>query len=205
VEATYNPFAILNVGPDVTIETARSSYRKLARQHHPDMVPEHERDTATRLMAALNEAMAELERDFEGWSLRFCPQLRNVDETQGSVLSVEPRFLILREANGFDAYLTVATPSGDARQIRLRYEAGLIVAERLRVGSRGVVNFRVRVSPKLRVLERPERVEVELVAVGHAPVNVTVAVEPFSVRVSDDHVSGAGQRVSWWQRLRNRL
>ena len=205
MEATYDPFALLNVEPGVSLETIRSSYRKLARQHHPDMVPEHERDTATRLMAALNEAMGEIERDFEGLSRRLGRAPQSVDEAYRGVLSVEPRFLILSEANGFDGFVTVATPSGDGRHIGLRCDSGLIVAERLRVGSRGVANFRVRVSPKLRALEYPERIEVELVAPGLLPAVVMVAVEPFGPRAGDDSASALGHPGRWWRRLRNRL
>lgn len=204
MEATYDPFAILNVEPGVSLEAARANYRKLARQHHPDVAPEHERERATKLMAALNEAMAELERDFEGWTRRFIVAVSE-SSAASRVLSVEPRFVILSEANGFEAFVTVATPSGDGRQIGMRYRDGLIVAERLRVGSRGVANFRVRVSPKLRTLEQPERVEVELVAPGHAAVNVTVAVEPFDRRSAGDVATGGERRQSWWRRVWNRL
>jgi hypothetical protein len=118
---------------------------------------------------------------------------------------VEPRFLILSEGNGFDGFVTVATPSGDGRHIGLRYDSGLIVAERLGMGSRGIANFRVRVSSKLRTLEYPERIEVELVAPGMLPAVVTVAVEPFGPRAGDDDASAWGHPARWWRRLRNRL
>jgi hypothetical protein len=205
VEATYDPFAILNVEPGVSLEAARASYRKLARQHHPDVVPEHERERATKMMAVLNEAMADLERDFEGWTRRFTAAVLQTDAPSAGVLSVEPRFVILSEANGFEAFVTVATPSGDGRQIGMRYREGLIVAERLRVGSRGVANFRLRVSPRLRVLGQPERVEVELVAPGHAAVNVTVAVEPFRGCAEGGVATGGERLQGWLRRLRNRL
>jgi hypothetical protein len=204
VEATYDPFAVLNVEPGVSLETVRSSYRKLARQHHPDMVSEHERDSATRLMAALNGAMAELDRDFEGWSRRLGHRIQDIEAVPGVVLSVEPRLLILSDANGFSAFLTVATPSGDARRIGLRYQAGMIAVERLRIGGRGVANFRVRVSPKLHTLDQPERLEMELSAPGHSPVVVSVALEPFGPLTSDDFAVRAG-RQSWWRRLKTRL
>jgi hypothetical protein len=205
VEATYDPFSILNVEPGVSLEAARASYRKLARQHHSDVAQEHERERATKMMAALNEAMADLEHDFEGWTRRFTAAVLQTDAPSAGVLSVEPRFVILSEANGFEAFVTVATPSGDGRQIGLRYREGLIVAERLRVGSRGVANFRVRVSPKVRMLEQPERLEVELVAPGHVAVNVTVAVEPFSGRTGGDVATGGDGAGSRWRRLWNWL
>jgi hypothetical protein len=204
VEATYDPFAILNVEPGVSLEAARASYRKLARQHHPDVAPAHERERATKMMAVLNEAMADLERDFEGWTRRFMVAVSGTSAASG-VLSVEPRFVILSETNGFEAFVTVATPSGNGRQIGLRYREGLIVAERLRVGSRGVANFRLRVSPRLRVLGQPERVEVELVAPGNAAVNVTVAVEPFGGRTGGDVATGGDGAGSRWRRLWNWL
>ncbi len=188
----------------MSLETVRSSYRKLARRHHPDMVPEHELDTATRRMATLNEAMGEIERDFEGWSRRLGHPLQGA-EVAGGVLSVEPRFLILSEESGFHGFVTVATPFGDGRHIGLRYDSELIVAERLGMESRGVANFRVRLSSKLRTLEYPERIEVELVAPGMLLTVVTVAVEPFGPRPRDDDGSAWGHPGRWWRRLRNRL
>jgi hypothetical protein len=202
VEATYNPFAILNVDPGVSLEAVRSSYRRLARKHHPDVAPEHEREAATRLMAALNDAMADLESDFEGWTRRFVPGLQAgpPKTSTTAVLSVEPRLLILSDANGRTAFVTVATRDGDGRQIRLRYPEGLIVADRLPVGGRGVASFRVRVSPRVRELTYPERVEVELVAPGYAPAVVTVAVEPFAVAGAE---GPPARERGWADRIRH--
>ena len=152
-------------------------------------------------MTLINKAMAELEEDFEGWTLRLSRWSQAVPSREFStgVLSVEPRFVILSDANGFEAFVTAASPFGNGRDIALRYREGLIEADRLRVGGRGLANFRVRVAPKVRDLPVPERIEVQLVAPGYAAAVVTVAVEPFERR--GDREPGSG-RTSWWRRFR---
>lgn len=47
-------FGVLGGTPDEQLETARSTYRRLARQIHPDIVPDHLDDAATEATATLN-------------------------------------------------------------------------------------------------------------------------------------------------------
>jgi curved DNA-binding protein CbpA len=57
-----NPFAVLGLPVDASTETIRMAWRRLARQHHPDVSvgdATHER-TATRTMAEINAAYQEL-------------------------------------------------------------------------------------------------------------------------------------------------
>jgi curved DNA-binding protein CbpA len=57
-----NPFTVLGLPPDATTETIRSTWRGLARQHHPDIAsgdPVREK-RSTRTMAEINAAYQEL-------------------------------------------------------------------------------------------------------------------------------------------------
>ncbi|MGA3030659.1 MAG: DnaJ domain-containing protein [Candidatus Limnocylindrales bacterium] len=57
-----NPFVVLGLSPDSTMESIKTAWRRLARQHHPDIAsgdPAVER-RATRTMAEINAAYQEL-------------------------------------------------------------------------------------------------------------------------------------------------
>jgi hypothetical protein len=57
-----NPFVILGLPHDATVDAIKAAWRKLARQHHPDVTtgdPALERRSA-RLMAEINDAYREL-------------------------------------------------------------------------------------------------------------------------------------------------
>lgn len=48
--------AVLGLEPLATIPELRRAYRRLAKQHHPDLGPEDERETRTKRMVELNKA-----------------------------------------------------------------------------------------------------------------------------------------------------
>lgn len=55
-------FGTLGGTPDEQLQTARSTYRRLARQVHPDIVPDHLDDLATEATATLNRLWAQAEK-----------------------------------------------------------------------------------------------------------------------------------------------
>ena len=62
--AKREPFVVLGIEPGATPSQIKAAWRRLARQHHPDLTgddPEASR-IATRQMAEINEAYAALTR-----------------------------------------------------------------------------------------------------------------------------------------------
>ncbi len=58
-----DPHAVLGVAPGATQATIKAAWRRLARQHHPDLAADAaERRAATRRMAAINAAYNELRK-----------------------------------------------------------------------------------------------------------------------------------------------
>ena len=47
---------MLGLGPDASAEEVRAAFRRLARQHHPDLHPVTERDDALHQMQDITEA-----------------------------------------------------------------------------------------------------------------------------------------------------
>jgi len=61
-----DPHAVLGVAPDASQATIKAAWRRLARKHHPDLADNAaERRAATRRMAEINAAYADLRRDGE--------------------------------------------------------------------------------------------------------------------------------------------
>ncbi len=57
-----NPFVVLQLPPDATTEDIKAAWRRLARQHHPDLISGDQalERRATRRMAEINAAYVEL-------------------------------------------------------------------------------------------------------------------------------------------------
>jgi curved DNA-binding protein CbpA len=56
-----DPHAVLGVAPGASVATVKAAWRRLAREHHPDLTANAaERRAATRRMAEINAAYAEL-------------------------------------------------------------------------------------------------------------------------------------------------
>jgi len=61
-----DPHAVLGVAPGATQATIKAAWRRLAREHHPDLAAgAAERRAATRRMAEINAAYADLRREGE--------------------------------------------------------------------------------------------------------------------------------------------
>ncbi len=60
---TRNPYAVLGVPPDASPDAIKAAWRRLAREHHPDVTGDGDREVerrATRRMAEINAAYHEL-------------------------------------------------------------------------------------------------------------------------------------------------
>ena len=49
-------YQILGVKKDATLDDIKKAYRKLAREHHPDMVKESDKEAAEKRFKEINEA-----------------------------------------------------------------------------------------------------------------------------------------------------
>jgi hypothetical protein len=178
-----NPFDVLNLQVSDSLDTARASYKVLARKHHPDTAPESGRATATRLMAEINWAMDELERDLAGWRRlaggAAVGLLYFEEEPEVTTITVEPQLVILNMANGFSSWVTAAAKGVASRDLKPRYESGLIRLERAHSVS-GVANFLVRLAPGVDQLAQEQSETVEITAPVADAVSVRVAVAPFT-------------------------
>jgi hypothetical protein len=179
-----SPFEVLGIPTTAGVDAARSRYRALARQQHPDAVPAAQRSGATKAMAELNWAMEELERDLEGWrrlaggdaaDLLF--EAYKAPSTPVAI-TVEPRLVILRRENGFEAWITAAAPGVDPRDLKLRYESKLIEVARMQTRA-GVTNFRVRLAPGAEGIAEEQSQSLEISAPDGEPATVRVAVAAF--------------------------
>ncbi len=189
------PFSVLDLSPDAGVEAARSRYRELAREHHPDTASGSDKDVATRIMTELNWAMEELEHDPQRWRVRIGSpvDLSNAAGVERRPVTVAPTLVLLNEENGFVAYVTAAAPDIDGEALRLRYASEVIAVERL-ASFGGVANFRISLAEGVRELATPLRERVEVRVRGYDPVEVSVAVEAFAA--ADDEVSATRGR-SW--------
>src|SRR5688500_19627150 len=63
--AKRDPNDVLGVQPGSSLATVKAAWRRLARQHHPDLTGDDPAASrvATRLMAEINDAYASLTRD----------------------------------------------------------------------------------------------------------------------------------------------
>lgn len=179
-----NPFDLLKLPPHANLDSARASYRALARKHHPDTAPESGKERATRAMAELNWAMEELERDLEGW--RRLSDGSAIDalfavweRRQEPALTVEPRLVLLNRTNGFEGWVTAAAPGVASQDVKMRYSSELIAVERAHSVA-GVMNFWVHLAPDARELAAEQSESLEITVPGGAPVSVRVAVAPFT-------------------------
>ncbi len=69
-----DPHAVLGVAPGANQATIKAAWRRLARQHHPDLAADAaERRAATRRMAVINAAYNELRRHPAGGGDRRAP------------------------------------------------------------------------------------------------------------------------------------
>jgi DnaJ domain len=185
------PFSVLDLPPDAGVDTARSRYRELAREHHPDTAPGADKDDATRIMAELNWAMEELERHADRWRAHIGSPIELIepDAVARKPVSVTPTLVLLNGENGFVAYVTAAAPDVDASALRLRYVSDVIDVERL-PSFGGVANFRISVAEDVRELATPMRERVEIRAPGCKPVEVSVAIEAFSTPSAGEPSAG---------------
>ena len=53
---TLHPCAVLGVPCDVSLGQVTSAYRRLAKEHHPDLGTEQDREARTKRMAEINHA-----------------------------------------------------------------------------------------------------------------------------------------------------
>ena len=58
-----NPYTVLGVARDATPEAIKSAYRRLARQHHPDLNPgKPEAEARFKAVSAANDLLGDPER-----------------------------------------------------------------------------------------------------------------------------------------------
>jgi hypothetical protein len=181
------PFSVLDLAPDAGVDAARTRYRELAHEHHPDAARGASKDEATRAMAELNWAMEELERHPDRWRANIGSPIETLYATESKKrpVSVSPTLVLLNQDNGWVAFVTAAAPGVDADAVRLRYASEVIEVERLACFG-GVANFRVSLADGVRELTAPLRERVEVRAHGCKPVEVSVAVEAFTSELKKD-------------------
>jgi len=108
----HDPHAVLGVAPGASVATIKAAWRRLAREHHPDLTANAaERRAATRRMAEINAAYAEL-RDKGG------PATRRPDSGPGATGG--PSAAAGADANGAANGSTDARPSGPPPPPRTR-------------------------------------------------------------------------------------
>jgi hypothetical protein len=192
------PFSVLDLPPDAGVDAARSRYRELAREHHPDTAPTTEKDTATRVMAELNWAMEELEHHPDRWLARIGSPVETLyaPRAEKRPVTVSPTLALLNQDNGWVAYVTAAAPDVDEAAIRLRYASDVIQVERM-PSSGGVANFRISLAEGVRELSAPVRERVEVRAPGCDPVEISVAIEAFVIAEQEANDAPAADVRSW--------
>lgn len=192
------PFSVLDLPPDAGVDAARSRYRELARKHHPDTA-RVDRDSANRVMAELNWAMEELERDADRWRVHIGSPIETIyaPEIEKRPVSVSPTLVLLNQDNGWVAYVTAAAPDVDETAIRLRYASDVIEVERMPC-SGGVANFRISLAEDVRELAAPVRERVEVRARGCRPVEISVAVEAFVMTEPREAGAAPGAASRTW-------
>jgi hypothetical protein len=186
------PFSVLELPPGADVRTARTQYRRLAREHHPDSASRTRRENATHLMAELNWAMEEIERNPSRWGVHAETE-ESRHGAEAKPVSVTPTLVLLDKDNRFAGYVTAAAPGVDGASVRLRYAPNLIAVERLPAFD-GVANFRIRLADGVQELAAPARERLEIRAPHCKPVEVSVAIEPFTAddapSVSEEATAG---------------
>ena len=173
------PFSVLELPPDADITAARSRYRKLAREHHPDSAPDRDQQSATRVMADLNWAIEEIERNPVRWHVAAGEAETQRSHAHARPVSVTPTLVLLNEEGRYTSYVTAAAPGVDGSAVRLRYASNLIEVERLPAFS-GVANFRIRLAEGIKEIAAPVRKRLEIRAPHCRTVEINVAIEPFA-------------------------
>jgi len=193
------PFSVLDLPPDAGVDAARSRYRELAHEHHPDIARDDEKREATRAMAELNWAMEELERHPDRWRANIGSPIETIYAagTEKRPVSVSPTLALLNQDNGWVAYVTAAAPDVDESAIRLRYASKVIAVERL-ASFGGVANFRISLAEGVYELAAPLRERIEVRARGCKPVEVSVAVEAFTMTEARQAAAAANPAAQPW-------
>jgi len=173
------PFSVLELPPGAGVKAARSRYRKLAREHHPDSAPGPDSEDATRVMAELNWAIEEIERNPLRWHIVAQEAEPQKDPALARPVSVTPTLVLLNAEDRYKGYVTAAAPGVDGSAVRLRYASNLIEVERLPAFS-GVANFRISLATGVHAIASPVRERIEIRAPRCRPVEVSVAIEPFA-------------------------
>jgi len=189
MNATHMPFDVLGVRPEAEPALIATAYKALVRKYHPDANPGMDSREANRLMAELNWAMEELERDLPGWrekaARRFLPRpavIRADSSTSQwpppnalavrQLLEVTPHAIWLSERRP-SAILTARAPALPPEEVRVRFGSGLDVARLPADGDRSVFQVSLRQAPADQLAIET----LEVVAVGFSSQPVFVAIE----------------------------
>ncbi len=189
MNVTHMPFDVLGVRPEAEPALIATAYKALVRKYHPDANPGLDSREANRLMAELNWAMAELERDLHGWrewaSRRFLPR-RALSHAGSStsewpppnalavrqLLEVTPHTIWLSERRP-SAILTARASAASPQDVRVRFGSGLDVARLPADGDRSVFRVSLREAPADKLAIET----LEVVAAGFSSRPVFVAIE----------------------------
>lgn len=178
-----NPFTVLRLSPTVDAATFKARYRELARKHHPDAAPAADRKAATRVMAELNWAMEELERDPDYWREQAGFGLRSQEtlaEPELRDVMVDEALIVLHPGNGLVAEFRAAGFAGNADDVRVEHASPLFRVERVADRDAEIARFRVSMSPGITYLNHPLNDRLYVHALGSNRREVTVAIEPFT-------------------------
>jgi len=208
MNATHMPFDVLGVRPEAEPALIATAYKALVRKYHPDANPGLDSREANRLMAELNWAMEELERDLPGWrekaSRRFLPRpaVTRADSSTSQwpppnalavrqLLEVTPHAIWLSERRP-SAILTARAPALPPEEVRVRFGSGLDAARLPADGGRAVFQVSSRHPSGSRLTIE----KLELVAPGFPSHQMFVTIE----RRHGSSAHGAASADAWFSK-----
>ncbi|MEM9563493.1 MAG: J domain-containing protein [Actinomycetota bacterium] len=169
-------YEVLGVRPDCSFDELRTAYRRMAREHHPDVAGERSRtDGTTKSMAAVNEA----------WRVLSDARLRRLYDVTALVPDLAPRIVVppSRPSTGTRRQAWVA--GVQAQMARLSRQAGRSATQTLLIRNpRGPRNeYDAVVDRLVGQLARDAESRVRAArAAGAAPLDLGVAATLVGIR-----------------------
>ncbi len=107
-------YEVLGVRPDCSFDELRAAYRRMAREHHPDVAGERSRSDGSRSMAAVNEA----------WRVLSDARLRRLYDVTVRVPELPPRIVVPPSRPGTGSRRQAWVAGVQAQMARLSRQAG---------------------------------------------------------------------------------